>query len=386
MFKCFKFKERLSHFVWIHERQSQRTDQGPMPELTRTATTTSAGLPSVSVVVPVRNERHRIPELLAAIEAQTLRPIEVLVADGCSDDGTLEWLRDAARRHPWLRVVENPARVIPSGLNLAIAQARGEVVARMDAHAYYAPDYLRQLATVLAGHPEVVGAGGAMTTDGRGAWGRAIAAVLRRRIGLGGARHRTGGGGGPIEHVFSGAYRRQALIAIGGYDPTLHANEDFEVDHRLRQAGGTIWLEPRARVTWYTRESATALARQMWRYGFFKARTLRLHPRSLRPRQLAPPALVLCLTALTIGRPRLGIVTWLCYLGTAVGLGALAGRADRASPLRAGLATPTVHLCWGLGLLVGLLRHREAARRPILPAPGAGSLQPTSPGTDEPVG
>jgi cellulose synthase/poly-beta-1,6-N-acetylglucosamine synthase-like glycosyltransferase len=355
-----------------------------MSELTPTAA--SPELPSISVVVPVRNERHQIPDLLAAIEAQTLRPVEVLVADGRSDDGTLEWLRAAARSRPWLRVVENPARVIPSGLNLAIARARGEVVARMDAHASYAPDYLRHLATVLAGHPEVVGAGGAMTTGGRGPWGRAIAAVLRRRIGLGGARHRTGGGGGPIEHVFSGAYRRRALVAVGGYDPTLHANEDFEVDHRLRRAGGTIWLEPRARVTWYTRESATALARQMWRYGFFKARTLWLHPRSLRPRQLAPPALVLCLTALTVGSPRLGITTWLVYLGTAVGLGAVAGRSDGASPWRAGLATPTVHLCWGLGLLVGLLRHREATQRPLLPLPGAGSLQPTSPATDEPAG
>src|SRR6266511_3550329 len=281
--------------------------QGHMSELTRTATTAS-GLPSVSVVVPVRNERQRISDLLAAIEAQTLRPIEVLVADGCSDDGTLEWLRAAAQRRPSPRVVENPDRVIPNGLNLAIALARGEVVARMDAHAYYAPDYLRQLANVLAGHAEVVGVGGAMTTD------------------------------------------------------------------------GTIWLEPQARVTWYTRESVKALACQMWRYGFFKARTLRLHPRSVRPRQLAPPALVLCLTAVTIGRPRLGMVSWLCYLGTAIGLGASAGRSDRVSAWRAGLATPTVHLCCGLGLLVGLLRHRETAlqRRPFLPEPATA--------IDEPVG
>jgi succinoglycan biosynthesis protein ExoA len=330
-----------------------------MSELTH-AVATSSGLPSVSVVVPVRNERDRVSDLLAAIEAQTLRPIEVLVADGRSDDGTLEWLRAAAEHRPWLRVVENPDRVIPNGLNLAIARAKGEIVARMDAHAHYAPDYLLQVATVLAARSEVVGVGGAMATSGRGPWGRAIAAVLRRRIGLGGARHRTGGSGGPIDHIFSGAYRRQALIEIGGYDPTLHANEDYEVDHRLRQAGGTIWLEPHAHATWYARETATALACQMWRYGFFKARTLHLHPRSLQPRQLAPPALVLYLTAVTVSRPRLGLASWLCYLSAAIGLGAAAGRADRVSAWRAGLATPVIHLSWGLGLLVGLLRHRKA--------------------------
>jgi succinoglycan biosynthesis protein ExoA len=330
-----------------------------MSELTHPVLT-SSDLPSVSVVVPVRNERPRISDLLAAIEAQTLLPLEVLVADGRSEDGTLEWLQAAAERRPWLRVVENPEVAIPSGLNLAIALARGEIVARMDAHAYYEPDYLRRVATVLAARAEVVGVGGAMATSGRGPWGRAIAAVLRRRIGLGGARHRTGGSGGPIDHVFSGAYRRAALLAIGGYDPTLHANEDFEVDHRLREAGGTIWLDPQARATWYTRETAAALARQMWRYGFFKARTLRIHPRSVRPRQLAPPALVVCLAVATVSRSRIGAVGWLSYLSTAIGLGAWAGRVDRASAWRAGLATPIVHLSWGLGLLVGLVRHHGA--------------------------
>jgi succinoglycan biosynthesis protein ExoA len=325
-------------------------------------TQTTAGpsrLPTVSVVVPVRNEVHRLDDLLAAIEAQTLQPIEVLLADGRSDDGTLEWLQDAARHRSWLRVVENPDRCIPNGLNRAIAQASGEIVARMDAHAYYAPDYLRQVAMVLAAHPEVVGVGGAMATSGRGPWGRAIAAVLRRRFGLGGARHRIGGAGGPIDHVFSGAYRRQALIRIGGYDPTFHANEDFEADYRLRRAGGTIWLEPQARSVWYTRETATALAAQMWRYGFYKARTLRLHPQSIRARQLAPPALVLALTAATVARPGIGVAGWLCYLGTAFGLGVWAGRVERASAWRAGLAAPIIHLSWGCGLLVGLVRHRD---------------------------
>jgi glycosyltransferase involved in cell wall biosynthesis len=318
--------------------------------------------PSISVIAPVRNERHTIGRLLAVVESQTLRPAEVVVADGCSDDGTREWLEQAAATRPWLKVVDNPERIIPSGLNRAIAAASGEIVARMDAHALYAPDYLERLAEVLAANPHVTGAGGAMATSGRGPWGEAIAAVLRRPFGLGGARHRRrGAAAGPIEHVFSGAYRREALLEIGGYDPNFLANEDFEVDHRLRGSGGTIWLEPRAQADWYTRDSVPELARQMWRYGFYKARTLLIHPRSLKPRQLGPPLLVLGLATATLARPRLGAAGLLGYTGVAVGLGAAAGWADGAAAWRSALVPPVVHLSWGTGLLVGLVRHRGAA-------------------------
>lgn len=335
--------------------------------------------PTISVVVPVHNERQHLSDLMAAIEAQTLRPMEVLFADGRSNDGTLEWLQEAAKDRPWLRVVENPDRCIPTGLNRAIALARGDIVARMDAHAHYTADYLRQIAMVLATRPEVVGVGGAMATRGRGPWGQAIAAVLRRRLGLGGARHRVGGAGGPIEHVFSGAYRRQALLGIGGFDPAFHANEDFEIDYRLRQAGGTIWLEPRAQSVWYTRETVPALAAQMCRYGFFKARTLRLHPRSMRPRQLAPPTLVLGLAALTVARPGIGVAGWLAYLTSAIGMGAWAGRAEQASAWRAGVVTPVIHLSWGFGLLVGLVRHNDVKTHSrvaidLVPPPTSASL------------
>ena len=307
------------------------------------------------MVIPVRDELERMPHLLACIEAQSLPPDEVVVADGRSSDGTRAWLEGALAGRPWLSVVDNPQRTVPAGLNQALRVATGELVARMDAHADYHPDYLAQLVRVLVADPEVVVAGGAMDTRGRGPWGHSIAAVLRRRVGLGGARHRIGGAGGPVEHVFTGCYRRRAVLHVGGYDERLLANEDFELDTRLRHRGGLVWLEPRATCTWYVRETIPALARQMWRYGYYKAGTLRLHPTSVKARQLLPPGLILGLLGLTLTRRRWGVVASCLYVGAAAAAGAHAARSDGAAAWRGALVPVVVHICWGSGLLAGIV-------------------------------
>ena len=319
--------------------------------------TPSAG-GTVSVVIPVRDEIHRMPAVLASVEAQTRFPDEVLVVDGMSTDGTGEWCRTAARTRPWLKVLDNPERVVPAALNVGLRHAEGDVWARMDAHAHYPEDYLERCLSVLRDRPEVVGVGSVMTTAGQGRWGRSIAAVLSRRIGLGGAQHRVDGRSGVVPHVFTGAYRRSALVAVGGYDPRLLANEDYEADHRVSEHVGALWLDSSIRSTWYVRESPRALSVQMWRYGFYKALTLTMHPGSLRARQLAPPALLLSLLAATLVRPRSGAALALAYASVAGAAGARAARSDGASAWRAAVVVPVVHLSWGAGLLAGGLAHR----------------------------
>ncbi|RBY87384.1 glycosyltransferase family 2 protein [Blastococcus sp. TF02A-26] len=320
----------------------------------------------VSVIAPVRNEAHNIPRVLAMISAQTLPPDEVVFADGMSEDGTRDLLV-AADDLP-VRVVDNPDRIVPAGLNRALEACTGDVVARMDAHAQYAPDYLEQVVGFLADHPEVAAVGGSMATAGRGPWGRAIAATLSRPFGLGGARHRVGGDAGPIQHVFSGCYRRRALVAAGGWDERFAANEDFEADLRIAAAGGAVWLHPEATSTWFVRESLPALARQMWRYGYYKALTLRLHPDSLRPRQLVPPAVVAGLVVATAARPRLGAALALAYAVAGGALGARAAAADGAAPWRGALVPPVVHLSWGAGLLAGVGRFARTSDRTAVPS------------------
>jgi succinoglycan biosynthesis protein ExoA len=314
----------------------------------------------ISVVVPARNERTTLPDLLAAIESQTLRPDEVIIADGMSNDGTREWLADACASRPWLRVVDNPAVGIAAGLNTAIEQARNPLVARMDAHAVYAHNYLESVHRVFLERDDVVAVGGIMDTQGRGKWGMAIASVLRRRFGLGGASHRIGGPGGPVDHVFSPAYRREAVVSAGGFDETMRANEDFELDYRLRRAGGVVWLEEEMRCTWFTRESLGALSSQMFRYGHFKARTLWMWPDSIRYRQMAPPALIVSLGMASIANPIVGGVGWSAYLVVASGLGSRAALEDGSSSVRAAIAVPVVHLSWTAGLLIGMWSHRHA--------------------------
>lgn len=319
----------------------------------------------LSVIVPVREERQRLPQILAMLEAQTLRPDEVVIADGMSHDGSRAWLDAAATSRPWLRVVDNPGRLVPAALNAAFRATSGQVVARMDAHADYPPDYLEHLVGFLHEHPRVGGVGAAMHTQGRGPWGTAIAATLRRPFGLGGARHRTGGAEGPIDHIFTGCYRRDALEAAGGWDERLSANEDYEADTRVRGTGHELWLYPTATTTWYVREDVPALIRQMLRYGHGKALTLLMHPSEVRARQLAPPALVLGLAGTLLVRPRVGGAALAAYLLGAAGAGAVAARTDGASAVRGAVVPAAVHLPWGLGLLMGLVRHAWKRPEPL---------------------
>ena len=322
-----------------------------------------------SVIIPSRDEAHNVPRVLGMIAAQTRQPDEVVIADGMSADGSRElWAQARINGRPVV-LVDNPQRIVPTGLNAALAAATGDVVARMDTHADYAPDYLERVVGHLEAHPELAGVGGAMDTRGRGAWGEAIASTLVRPFGLGGARHRAGGAAGPIAHVFSGCYRRSAVVAAGGWDPRFSANEDFEADQRIAAHGG-LWLLPEATSTWYVRDTPRALALQMWRYGYFKGLTLVVHPSSVKVRQLAPPAVVLGLLAATAIDRKLGAAAALAYLAAAGGLGARAARADGGSPWRGSVVPPVVHLAWGSGLIAGYLRSRIwADRSPLTPGP-----------------
>jgi succinoglycan biosynthesis protein ExoA len=333
-----------------------------------------APFPTLSVIVPARNERRRLPALIADIERQSLGPTEVLVVDGMSDDGTRAWAEGAAKTRPWLRVLDNPDRLIPAALNRGLAVARGDLVARMDTHVYYGPDYLAGLVEGMLQHPEAAGVGGVLRTVGDGTWAGPIASVLRQPWALGGAPHRSERSSRPVDHTTCPLYRREAALRLGGWDTRLRASEDVEFDHRLTTTMGPLWLLPATHSIWYARDSPRALARQMVRYGYFRARCAHLHPATVRLRHLAPLVVVAGLPLAAGANRRRGGAAVIAYLATALLLGAWSGRKDNVSRLRAAVVVPIIHVSWGLGLLAGLIRH-VGAHPSLDPALGQRQLE-----------
>lgn len=254
----------------------------------------------VSVVVPCRNEAGYIDDFLAAVAAQQLPPglaLEIVVADGNSDDGTRPRLDAFATGDPRLRVIDNPARITSAALNRAVAAATGEVIVRMDVHTTYAADYVAQCVRVL----DDTGAtcvGGAWRPIGRGWPQAAIARAFESRFGSGGAASRRAGHNGPVDTVYLGCWRRADLLALGGFDEALVRNQDDELALRIVRGGGRVWQSPAIRSWYAPRASFQALFRQFFQYGYWKVAVIRKHRLPASPRHLVPFLLVATLTAL----------------------------------------------------------------------------------------
>jgi glycosyltransferase involved in cell wall biosynthesis len=320
-------------------------------------------MPRVSVIVPCYNEVETIGKLLDALARQTfpLQDIEVIIADGLSSDGTRGLIADYRRSDPSLeiRVIENPKRAIPCGLNLALEAARGDFIVRLDAHSIPYPDYLSlSTAALEAGVGENVGGVWEIRPSGNKWIARSIAAAAAHPIGVGDARYRSGGEAGEVDTVPFGAFRRAYLSQLGGYDESLLTNEDYELNVRIRKAGGRIWLDPRIRSIYFPRASLPLLARQYWRYGYWKARMLKKHPETIRWRQMAA-ILVLSLSGLAVlsiwfagARPLLA-AELILYGVLLVISGIQTGLKQRDLALVVGvpLAIATMHFSWGTAFL-----------------------------------
>lgn len=323
---------------------------------------------SVSVIVPCYNEEKRIRFLLDAVFAQTYprTHMDVIIADGNSTDRTREVIADFQDTHAGLRlsVVDNHAQTIPAALNRAIEAASGEIVIRLDAHSGPYPDYVQKAVLALeAGKGENVG-GVWEIHPGAETWpAKAIAVAAAHPLGVGDALYRHAKEAAYVDTVPFGAWRRTLLDEIGGYDETLHVNEDYELNTRIRRAGGKIWLDPSIRAIYFARPTFVALARQYFRYGFWKMQMLRRYPDSLRWRQALPPLFVLSVInggLIALAWPVFGWLIGLellVYFGILGLFGLRAALQHRALPLVFGLpcAIAVMHFSWGSGFLWNLL-------------------------------
>lgn len=324
-------------------------------------------MPLVSIIVPCYNEQATIRLLLEAlyIQTQPRQEMEVIIADGLSTDCTREEIATFQQGHPDLsiHVVDNPKRAIPAGLNRALQVAQGELVLRLDGHSMPYPDYVARCVSALeSGQGDNVGGVWEIQPGGQDWQARGIAAAAAHPLGVGDARYRVGGQAQAVDTVPFGAFHRSLVARIGGFDETLLTNEDYEFNVRVRSSGGKVWFDPAIRSRYFARRSLTALARQYWRYGYWKARMLQRYPESFRWRQLAGmfvlSFLVLGILGLwfTSARSllRLELIVYALAL-LAVGIQESFRKRDPALLLGVPLAIVTMHFTWGAGFLWSLL-------------------------------
>jgi succinoglycan biosynthesis protein ExoA len=299
--------------------------------------------------------------------------MEVLVVDGGSRDGTPDIVRAfAAESSPLeVRVVNNPARIIPAALNVGIRAARASVIVRMDAHSIPDTRYVERSVRALdESRGAVVGGVWDMHPLNPRPIARSIAAAAGSPIAVGDAHYRFARTAAHVDTVPFGAFRRELAEAIGGYDETLPVNEDYEFNARVRATGARIWMDPGIRSRYVPRSSLRALARQYVRYGYWKAEMLTRHPGTLRARQALPPAFTAGLAALAVASVRsrtarrLLALQVLPYAGaiTAAGVDHARRRRDVAVGVGMPLATATMHLAYGAGFLFRLGRGRRHPR------------------------
>src|SRR5579884_297925 len=323
-------------------------------------------LPMVSVVIPALDEERHIADCLDSVVAQTYphERMEVIVADGGSTDATREIVAGYAARHPFIRLIDNRDRIQAAGLNRAIESSRGDVVARLDAHAAWPPGHLSRCVRLL----EETGAdnvGGTMSAVGDTLLADAIGCATASPFGVGGARYRYATRQQDVDTVWLGCMRRSALERAGLYDESLAVHEDYELNHRIRRSGGRVVFSPELPVTYWPRETWGALARQYFRYGAAKARAARGDAGVLRPHHLVPPlAVALAPVAMLAGlcRPRRRRTVLLLGSGYAAACGVAGALASRGRPpavrRRVPFVFPVVHLSWGAGFWAGLLRRQ----------------------------
>jgi glycosyltransferase involved in cell wall biosynthesis len=324
-------------------------------------TQTPSALPFVSVIIPIRNEEGFIGATLDSILAQDYPAdrMEIIVADGMSDDRTREIVRRYASTHPFIRLIDNPARVTPTALNLAIAAARGDVISRVDGHCHVAPDFVSQNVKLLDEHPEAWIVGGPIVHAGTGAFGQAVALAMGHPLGVGMASHRFPGFEGYVDTVQFPAFRRWVFDRVGTFDVNLVRTEDDELNYRVASAGGRMFVSPRVRYVYYVRNRIDHLFWQYFHYSFWRIPVMRKHKKPTTVRQIVPLVFFLTMAGLLLSAPWLPPFVSLAlpaiYLAAMAALvvSLLPQHGLRVSALTA-VAVVVMHVAYAAGLGYGL--------------------------------
>ena len=308
--------------------------------------------PSISVILPVLNEEAHLEDAVHSILSQDYQgKIEVILAVGPSHDRTLEIAQSISRRDTRVVLVDNPSGRTAAGLNLALNKSQSPVVVRVDGHAQIPNDYLRLIVEIL-NKTGAVNVGGVMAAVGTTPFERAVAGAMRSPLGVGASRFHTGGEAGVVDTVYLGAFRRDALVAIGGFDERFTRAQDWELNFRLREKGGIVYFDPSLHVTYRPRSTVRALAKQYFEYGRWRRVVSRRHSGTINYRYLAPPFALVGFSLSVIA----GFFLPICFIPAAIYLlFVLAASVRIASSIREYFlllaVIPTMHFAWGAGFI-----------------------------------
>ena len=308
--------------------------------------------PAISVILPVLNEESHLKDAVQSILSQDYHgAIEVILAVGPSHDRTLEIAQSISHRDPRVVIVENPTGRTAAGLNLALRTSQSPVVVRVDGHAHIPHNYLSLVVEIL-NSTGAVNVGGVMAAVGKTPFEKAVAGAMRSPLGVGASRFHTGGEAGVVDTVYLGAFRREALIAIGGFDERFTRAQDWELNFRLRENGGIVYFDPRLHVTYRPRSTVKALAKQYFEYGRWRRVVSRRHAGTINLRYLAPPIALVGFFASVVA----GIFAPILFTPAVIYLlFVLAASLSIASSIREYFlllaVIPTMHFAWGAGFI-----------------------------------
>ena len=308
--------------------------------------------PSISVILPILNEEAHLEDAVHSILSQDYQgKIEVILAVGPSRDRTLEIARSISLRDSRVVLVDNPTGRTAAGLNLALNTSQSPVVVRVDGHAQIPNDYLRLIVEIL-NDTGAVNVGGVMAAVGTTPFESAVAGAMRSPLGVGASRFHTGGEAGVVDTVYLGAFRREALVAIGGFDERFTRAQDWELNFRLRSNGGVVYFDPRLHVTYRPRSTVSALAKQYFEYGRWRRVVSRRHSGTINYRYLAPPFALAAFTLSVIA----GFFLPILFIPAAIYLlFVLLASVKIASTIREYFlllaVIPTMHFAWGAGFI-----------------------------------
>jgi GT2 family glycosyltransferase len=323
---------------------------------------TSEKQPLVSIVIPMFNEAEAIERCIKSIFGQDYPQslIDIVVADGGSLDGAREVVERLAAVHPNVRIVENPNRRTPAGLNAGIRNARGEVVIILGAHTRIQQDFVRLNVETMrrTGAPVT---GGTQVNVGETFIQKTIGIAMGSPFGLASAPYRFSTQEQQVDTVVYAAYRRDLFDEVGLFDEERFISEDAEMNWRIRKAGHCIYYNPKIVSFYYPRKTFRLLCRQLYRYGILRVNVIKKHFDAAKPVHLVPVLTLAAAVVLLATRQWIPLLALFGLYAAAVAVFSV--RAAKIHGLRTltvlPFLFPLIHLSWGLGFVVGIFKDRE---------------------------